>query len=151
MAKLIKLWLKVIANMLNTEARVRFVRERNSTDCFIIVVNLGSASQTTMLTHFKKRSIPCWERTSPCRDKRNTRMYVVRELLKRYRKYTLAAMLSAGIALSVERLPVKAIFFAPVQTGLGAYPASDIAGTGSFPRLKQPGRGADTHSYLAPR
>jgi len=68
-----------------------------------------------------------------------------------YRKYTLAAMLSAGIALSVERLPVRARFFAPVQTGLRAHRASEIMGTGSFLRLKRPGRGVDTHSYLAPR
>jgi len=80
-------------------------------------------------------------------------MYVVgkERITECYRKYTLAPMLSAGIALSVERLPVRASFFAPVQTGLGAHPASDITGTGSLPRLKQPGRGADTHSYLAPR
>jgi hypothetical protein len=32
---------------------------------------------------------------------------------------------------------------APVQTGPGAYPASCIMGTGSFPGVKRPGRGAD--------
>ena len=59
-------------------------------------------------------------------------MYVVgkQRITECYRKYTLAAMLSAGIALSVQRLPVWARFFAPVQTGLGAHPASDIMGTG---------------------
>ena len=32
---------------------------------------------------------------------------------------------------------------APVQTGPGAYPASCTVGTGSFPGVKQPGRGVD--------
>jgi hypothetical protein len=68
-----------------------------------------------------------------------------------YRKYTLAAMLSAGVDLSVQRLPLRARFFAPVQTGLGVHPASGIMVTGSFPTVKRPGRGVDTHSYLAPR
>ena len=34
-------------------------------------------------------------------------------------------------------------FSAPVQTGPGAHPASCIMGTGSFPGVKRPGRGAD--------
>ena len=34
-------------------------------------------------------------------------------------------------------------FSAPVQTGPGAYPASCTMGTGSFPGVKRPGRGAD--------
>jgi hypothetical protein len=34
-------------------------------------------------------------------------------------------------------------FFAYVQTGPGAYPASYTMGTGSFPGVKRPGRGAD--------
>ena len=34
-------------------------------------------------------------------------------------------------------------FSAPVQTGPGAYPASYTMGTGSFPGVKRPGRGAD--------
>jgi hypothetical protein len=34
-------------------------------------------------------------------------------------------------------------FFAHVQTGPGAHPASCTVGTGSFPRVKKPGRGAD--------
>jgi hypothetical protein len=34
-------------------------------------------------------------------------------------------------------------FFAHVQTGTGAHPASCTMGTGSFPGVKQPGRGAD--------
>ena len=34
-------------------------------------------------------------------------------------------------------------FSAPIQTGPGARPASCTMGTGSFPGVKQPGRGAD--------
>ena len=34
-------------------------------------------------------------------------------------------------------------FSAPVQTSPGAYPASCTIGTGSFPGVKRPGRGAD--------
>jgi len=34
-------------------------------------------------------------------------------------------------------------FFATVQTGLGAHPASYTRGNGSFPGLKRPGRGVD--------
>jgi hypothetical protein len=33
--------------------------------------------------------------------------------------------------------------FLPVQTGLGAHPASCTMGTGSFPGVKRPGRGVD--------
>ena len=33
-------------------------------------------------------------------------------------------------------------FSAPVQTGPGAHPASCATGTGSFPGIKRPGRGA---------
>jgi hypothetical protein len=38
---------------------------------------------------------------------------------------------------------VGARFFAYVQTGPVAYPASYTMGTGSFPVVKRPGRGAD--------
>jgi hypothetical protein len=38
---------------------------------------------------------------------------------------------------------VGARFFAYVQTGPGAYPASYTIGTGSVPGVKRPGRGAD--------
>jgi hypothetical protein len=34
-------------------------------------------------------------------------------------------------------------FFAHVQTSFGAHPASCTMGTGSFPGVKRPGRGAD--------
>jgi len=39
--------------------------------------------------------------------------------------------------------PVEARFSAPVQTGLGAHPASYTMGTGSFPGVKRPGSGVD--------
>ena len=42
-----------------------------------------------------------------------------------------------------DRMPVGARFSAPVQTGPGAHPASCTTGTGSFPRVKRLGRGAD--------
>jgi hypothetical protein len=44
---------------------------------------------------------------------------------------------------SGDRIPVGARFFAHVQTGPGAHPASCIMGTGSFPGVKRPGRGAN--------
>ena len=44
---------------------------------------------------------------------------------------------------SGDRIPVGARFSAPVQTSPGAYPASCTMGTGSFPGVKRPGRGAD--------
>jgi hypothetical protein len=42
-----------------------------------------------------------------------------------------------------KKIPVRARFFAHDQTGPGAHPASCTMGTGSFPWLKRPGRGAD--------
>jgi hypothetical protein len=42
-----------------------------------------------------------------------------------------------------KKVPVGARFFAHVQTGPGSHPASCIMGTGSFPGVKRPGRGAD--------
>ena len=52
---------------------------------------------------------------------------------------------AVGIATvrSGDRIPVGARFSAPVQTGPGVYPASYTMGTGSFPGVKRPGRGAD--------
>jgi hypothetical protein len=44
---------------------------------------------------------------------------------------------------SGDRIPVGARFFAQVQTGPEAHPASCTMGTGSFPGVKRPGRGAD--------
>ena len=42
-----------------------------------------------------------------------------------------------------------ATFSAPVQTGSEAHPATCIMGTGSFPGIKRPERGADHPPYLA--
>jgi hypothetical protein len=47
-----------------------------------------------------------------------------------------------GIEL-LKKIPVGARFFVPVQTGPEAHPAFCIMGTGSFPGVKQPGRGVD--------
>jgi hypothetical protein len=44
---------------------------------------------------------------------------------------------------SGNQIPVGARFFAHVKTGPGAHPASCTMGTGSFPGVKRPGRGAD--------
>jgi hypothetical protein len=44
---------------------------------------------------------------------------------------------------SGDRIPVGRDFSAPVQTGPGVHPASYTMGTGSFPRVKRPGRGVD--------
>jgi len=40
-------------------------------------------------------------------------------------------------------IPVGVRFSAPVHTSPGAHPASYTMGTGSFPGVKQPGRGTD--------
>jgi hypothetical protein len=42
-----------------------------------------------------------------------------------------------------KSIPVGARFFAHVQTGPGAHPACCTMGTGSFPGVKRPERGAD--------
>jgi hypothetical protein len=42
-----------------------------------------------------------------------------------------------------DRIPVGARFFAHIQTGPGAHPASCTMGTGSFPGVKRPGLGAE--------
>jgi hypothetical protein len=42
-----------------------------------------------------------------------------------------------------DRIPVGARFIAHVQTGPGTHPAPCTMGTGSFPGVKWPGRGAD--------
>jgi len=46
---------------------------------------------------------------------------------------------------------MRARFFAPVQTGLGADPAPYTVGTGPFPGIKQPGRGINHPPHLVPR
>ena len=43
----------------------------------------------------------------------------------------------------------EARFSAPVQTGPEAYPASCTMGTGSFPGVKRPGRGANHPPHLS--
>jgi hypothetical protein len=59
---------------------------------------------------------------------------------------------SVGIATdSGDLIPVGAKFFAHVQTDPGAHPASCTMGTGSFPGVKLPGRGADHPPLPAPR
>jgi hypothetical protein len=42
-----------------------------------------------------------------------------------------------------DRIQLGVRFSAPVQNALGAHPASYTKGTGFFPRIKKPGRGAD--------
>jgi hypothetical protein len=42
-----------------------------------------------------------------------------------------------------DRIPAGARFYAPVQTGLGAYPASHITVAVSFLAVKRPGSGDD--------
>jgi hypothetical protein len=44
---------------------------------------------------------------------------------------------------SGDRIPVGVRFFPRIQTGPGAHPAFCTMGTGSFPGVKRPGRGAD--------
>jgi hypothetical protein len=56
----------------------------------------------------------------------------------------IATTLRAG--RSGDRIPVEARFSASVQRGPRAHPASRTMGTGSFPRVKQPGRGASHHA-----
>jgi hypothetical protein len=56
-----------------------------------------------------------------------------------------------GLDGSGDRIPVGARISAPVQTGPGAHPAPYTMGTGSFPRVKWPGRDIDHPPPLAPR
>ena len=44
---------------------------------------------------------------------------------------------------SGDQIPVGARYPAPIQTGPGAHPASYTKGTGSFPAVKQLGRGIE--------
>jgi hypothetical protein len=50
-----------------------------------------------------------------------------------------------------DRIPVRARFSAPVQTGSGAHPASHTMGSPSFPGVKRPRRAVDHPPHLAPR
>jgi len=56
-----------------------------------------------------------------------------------------------GLDCSGDRIPLRAIFSAPVQTGPVAHPASCKMGTGSFPGVKS-GRGVTLtpHPLLVP-
>ena len=49
---------------------------------------------------------------------------------------------------SRDRIPERATFFAPVQTGPEAHPVSCKMGDGPFPKVKRPQRGTDTHLLL---
>jgi hypothetical protein len=51
----------------------------------------------------------------------------------------------------MDRIPVGARFFSPVETGPGVLPAFCRMDTGSFPGVKQSGRGVDHPPHLAPR
>jgi len=72
---------------------------------------------------------------------RHIYIYVFRLLKVKVTRPGLATMLRAG--RSGDRIPVGARFSTPVRTGPGAHPASYTICTGSFPRVKLPGRGAD--------
>ena len=50
---------------------------------------------------------------------------------------------SLRAGMSGNRIPVEAKFSAPVLTSPESYPTSYTMGTGSFPEVKRPGRGAD--------
>jgi hypothetical protein len=69
-----------------------------------------------------------------------------------YIYYTMDRDSSVGIATGYgNRIPVRARFFAHVQTGSGAHPASCTMGSGSFPGVNRPGRDADHPPLLALR
>jgi hypothetical protein len=48
-----------------------------------------------------------------------------------------------GNGYGLDGVGIESKFFLHVQTGPGAHPASCTMGTGFFPGVKQPGRGAD--------
>jgi hypothetical protein len=58
---------------------------------------------------------------------------------------------SVGIATGYGLNGPRIEFFAHVQSGPVAHPASCTIGTGSFPGVKRPGRGAGHPPLLAPR
>ena len=49
---------------------------------------------------------------------------------------------------TVPTFPILCSFIPFFQTDPGAHPASYTMGTGSFPGVKRPGRGADPHPHL---
>ena len=56
-------------------------------------------------------------------------------------EFQLDSLLWAG--RSGDRIPVRARFSAPVQTGCEAHPVSYTIGARSFPGVKRPGHGVD--------
>jgi hypothetical protein len=54
---------------------------------------------------------------------------------------------------SADRIPVRARFSTPVQTGPGTHPASCAMGTGSLPRggVKRLGSGVNHQPHIAPK
>jgi hypothetical protein len=53
---------------------------------------------------------------------------------------------------SGDLIPVEARFYAPVQTGSEAHPASYTAGKGSFPGVNRPGCGVNPYpAYVEKR
>jgi hypothetical protein len=59
------------------------------------------------------------------------------------RLYVLPSLRNKVYVETKQKIPVGARFFAHVHTGPGAHPASCTMGTGSFPGVKRPERGAD--------
>jgi len=57
-------------------------------------------------------------------------------------RFSVVSTLTTLLAVQTwDRIPVRAIFPAPVQADPGTYPASYTVGTGSFQGAKRPGRG----------
>jgi hypothetical protein len=65
------------------------------------------------------------------------------DIAERGRPELITATIKKHPPVQFKKIPVRARFFAYVQTGPGAYQASYTMGTGSFPRVKRPGRGTD--------
>jgi hypothetical protein len=69
-----------------------------------------------------------------------------------YRDVGRDSVVRIAAGLYGDRIPVGATFFAPVQTGPGAHPASCTMGTGSLSRrLSSRGAALTTDPHLAPR
>jgi len=107
----------------------------NKINCTLDVIFLGI--KTRSLTSSEEHRLRVFENT----DLRNTRILGLSEKwgprqLSRYSD-------SLRIGRSGDRIPVAARFSANVQTGPGAHPLTYTMSTGSFPGVKQPGRGVD--------
>jgi hypothetical protein len=74
-----------------------------------------------------------------------TTSFVFRSLLRLRRGRDSSVGIATGYGLDGPGIEPRwgARFFAHVQTGPGAHPASCTMGTGSFAGVKRPGRGAD--------